>query len=191
MIHLDPYLEPYEKNIRMRLAKHAAMHRKLLPGGGRLREFANGHLYYGIHRTPLGWVYREWAPQARALHLIGDFNDWNRISHPLKKLDNGNWEIVLPGAKALSHGQHVLVEVEDANGVKRDRIPLYIHRIVRPEGMNRFVGEIWQPETPFVWDDADYSPVRATPLMIYEAHIGMATERGGVGTYAEFTDNVL
>ena len=57
--------------------------------------------------------------------------------------------------------------------------------------MNRFVGEIWQPETPFVWDDADYSPVRATPLMIYEAHIGMATERGGVGTYAEFTDNVL
>lgn len=73
MIHLDPYLEPYEKNIRMRLAKHAAMHRKLLPGGGRLREFANGHLYYGIHRTPLGWVYREWAPQARALHLIGDF----------------------------------------------------------------------------------------------------------------------
>ncbi len=191
MIHLDPYLEPYEKNIRMRLAKHAAMHRKLLPGGGRLREFANGHLYYGIHRTPLGWVYREWAPQARALHLIGDFNDWNRISHPLKKLDNGNWEIVLPGAKALSHGQHVLVEVEDANGVKRDRIPLYIHRIVRPEGTNRFVGEIWQPETPFVWDDADYSPVRATPLMIYEAHIGMATERGGVGTYAEFTDNVL
>ena len=163
MIHLDPYLEPYEKNIRMRLAKHAAMHRKLLPGGGRLREFANGHLYYGIHRTPLGWVYREWAPQARALHLIGDFNDWNRISHPLKKLDNGNWEIVLPGAKALSHGQHVLVEVEDANGVKRDRIPLYIHRIVRPEGTNRFVGEIWQPETPFVWDDADYSPVRATP----------------------------
>lgn len=191
IIQMDPYLLPYEKSIRARLAKHAAVRRKLLPGGGRLREFANGYLYYGIHRTPTGWVYREWAPQARALHLIGDFNGWNRISHPLKKLENGAWEIILPGMKALSHGQHVLVEVEDCNGVKRDRIPLCIQRIVRPEGADRFVGEIWAPEKPFAWTDTDYSPVRASPLLIYEAHIGMATEKGGVGTYAEFTRDVL
>ena len=126
MIQMDPYLEPYEKFIRARLAKHAAVRRKLLPGGGRLREFANGYLYYGIHRTQTGWVYREWAPNARSLHLIGDFNNWNRISHPLKKLENGAWEITMPGMKALSHGQRVLVEVEDCNGVKRDRIPLCI-----------------------------------------------------------------
>ncbi len=93
--------------------------------------------------------------------------------------------------KALSHGQHVLVEVEDCNGVKRDRIPLYIQRIVRPEGSERFVGEVWEPEKPFLWTDSDYSPVRATPLLVYEAHIGMATEKGGVGTYAEFTRDVL
>ena len=191
MIQMDPYLEPYEKFIRARLAKHAAVRRKLLPGGGRLREFANGYLYYGIHRTQTGWVYREWAPNARSLHLIGDFNNWNRISHPLKKLENGAWEITMPGMKALSHGQRVLVEVEDCNGVKRDRIPLCIQRIARPEGAERFVGEIWEPEKPFAWTDSDYSPVRATPLMIYEAHIGMATERGAVGTYAEFTRDVL
>ena len=191
IIQIDPYLLPYEKAIRARLAKHAAVRRKLLPGGGRLREFANGYLYYGVHRTPTGWVYREWAPKARALHLIGDFNGWNRISHPLKKLENGAWEIVLPGMKALSHGQHVLVEVEDCNGVKRDRIPLCIQRIVRPEGSERFVGEVWEPEKPFLWTDSDYSPVRATPLLVYEAHIGMATEKGGVGTYAEFTRDVL
>ena len=66
MIQMDPYLEPYEKFIRARLAKHAAVRRKLLPGGGRLREFANGYLYYGIHRTPTGWVYRMGAQRAFA-----------------------------------------------------------------------------------------------------------------------------
>lgn len=77
---------------------------------------ATGHLYYGFHRTQDGWVYREWAPGADALHLIGDFNGWNRESHPLTRLENGAWEIQLPGNDALRHGQRVKVQVtKDGN----------------------------------------------------------------------------
>jgi 1,4-alpha-glucan branching enzyme len=191
MITRDPWLEPYEGEIRYRLARHAAMRRRLLPGGGRLRDFANGHLYYGIHLTPQGWVYREWAPHARALYLIGDFNGWNRQSHPLTRKDENTWEIVLPGVKSLGHGQHVLVQVEGADGIVRDRIPLYIRRVVQNKENNTFVGEIWAPETPYKWTDAMFSPVRAKPPLIYEAHIGMAQEEGGIGTYKEFTEKML
>ena len=191
MIERDGWLTPYENEIRLRLARHAAMRRRLLPGGGRLRDFANGHLYYGIHLTPQGWVYREWAPEAKALHLIGEFNDWNRTSHPLARKDDGSWEIALPGVRSLSDGQQVLVQVTGADGSVRDRIPLYIRRVHQVPGENRFVGQIWEPDTPFLWTDAAFSPVRAKPLLIYEAHIGMATEEGRIGTYAEFTRDIL
>ncbi len=191
MIQRDPWLAPYEAEIRYRLARHAAMRRRLLPGGGRLRDFANGHMYYGVHLTPQGWVYREWAPHAKALYLIGDFNDWNRTSHPLIKKDENTWEIVLPGVKSLAHGQKVLVVVTGADGKTRDRIPLYIRRVVKDEASGRFVGEIWAPDSPFKWSDALFSPIRAKPPLIYEAHVGIAREEGGIGTYEEFTRDML
>jgi len=190
MILKDPWLEPYEAEIRYRLARHAAMRRRLLPTGGRLRDFANGHLYYGIQLTPQGWTYREWAPHAKSMHLIGDFNNWNRTSHPLLRKDDQTWELFLPGVKSLAHGQQVLVQVENADGVIRDRIPLYIRR-VKQRADKTFVGEIWAPDTSFKWTDAAFSPIRATPPLIYEAHIGMAREEGGIGTYAEFTRDML
>ncbi len=190
MIVRDPWLQPYEAEIRYRLARHAAMRRRLLPNGGRLRDFANGHLFYGIHLTKQGWVYREWAPHAKSLYLIGDFNEWNRTSHPLVRKDENTWEIMLPGVKSLSHGQKLLVQVEGADGIKRDRIPLYIRRIAQQPNKS-FVGQIWAPHTPFKWTDAMFSPVRAKPPLIYEAHIGMSREEGGIGTYAEFTRDML
>ncbi len=191
MIVRDPWLESYETEIRFRLARHAAMRRRLLPDGGRLRDFANGHMYYGIHLTPQGWVYREWAPQAKSLHFFGEFNDWNRTSHPMVRKDENTWELVMPGVKSLAHGQKVLVQVEGADGKIRDRIPLYIRRIAKMEESKAFVGEIWAPDVQFPWTDAMFSPVRARPLLIYEAHIGMSREVGGIGTYEEFTRDML
>lgn len=190
MILRDPWLSPYEAEIRYRLARHAAMRRRLLPGGGRLRDFANGYMHYGVHLTPQGWVYREWAPHAKALSLFGDFNGWDRTSHPLTRKDEDTWEIVLPGVRSMQHGQCVMVSVTGADGVARDRIPLYIRRVKRTEE-GRFVGQLWAPDTPFKWTDASFSPVRATPLLIYEAHIGMAREEGGIGSYKEFTRDML
>ena len=191
MILQDPWLKPYENALRLRLARHAAMRRRLLPKGGRLRDLANGHLYYGIQKTPQGWTYREWAPSAKALYLTGDFNNWNRESHPLKKADNGTWEIFLPGVRSLNHGEHIMVRVIGADGSDRLRIPLYARRVEQEKDSVRFVGQVWWPNKPFTWTDAAYSPVRASPLLIYEAHIGMAQEEPRIGTYREFTQNIL
>ena len=63
----------------------------------RLSDSCNSYLYYGLHRTNEGWVFREWAPNATAIYLLGEFNDWRK--HPdyaLTKVGNGNWEIKLP-----------------------------------------------------------------------------------------------
>ena len=107
ILTLDPLLKPYAADVALRMERNAAVRKQLLGDSAALSAFANGYLYYGFHRTQAGWVFREWAPGADAIHLIGDFNDWNRASHPLQRLDGGVWEIELSGAGALKHGQHV------------------------------------------------------------------------------------
>ena len=107
ILSIDPWLQPYYNDISLRMERHAQTRKQLLGDKADLSSFANGYLYYGISRTEDGWVYREWAPGADALHLIGDFNNWNRESHPLTRQADGTWEIVLPGADALKHGQLV------------------------------------------------------------------------------------
>ena len=65
----DLYLRPYEKDILLRMENYARKKRELLGKRGKLVDFANGHEYFGFHRTGDGWVYREWAPAAEEVYL--------------------------------------------------------------------------------------------------------------------------
>ena len=190
ILTIDPWLKPYYSDIALRMQRHADTRRALLGDKADLSSFANGYLYYGIARTEDGWVYREWAPGADEMHLIGDFNDWNRESHPLTRLENGNWEIKLDGEDALMHGQRIKVQVTK-NGEKFDRIPAYIRRVVRDPETNEFYGQVWAPNRPFRWTDGGYGKRKLSPLFIYESHVGMAQEDESVGTYREFADRIL
>ena len=104
LIQNDPWLKPYSDAIEGRYHRTIEKEKTLTCGGKQtLAEFASGYLYFGLHRTEDGWVFREWAPHATAIYLIGTFNGWEKNkSYRLKPLDNGNWEIVLPAA-ALHH----------------------------------------------------------------------------------------
>lgn len=133
ILSIDPALEKFYDDIALRMDRHAETRKKLLGKGGDLSTFANGYMYYGFSRTETGWVYREWAPGADAVHLIGDFNDWNRESHPMTKLPDGTWEIYLEGCDALRHGQRVKIQVTKDEETF-DRIPAYIRRVVQKIG---------------------------------------------------------
>lgn len=189
ILEIDPWLKPYEADLMARWEHYLTL-RKQLVGGGNLSSFANGHLYFGLSRSQDGWVYREWAPGADEMHLIGDFNGWDRWSHPMHRLESGVWEIRLKEHQALKHGQKIKVQVT-RRGRKFDRIPLYIHRVVQDADKKSFVGEIWAPEKLFRWTDGDFRKRKITAPLIYEAHIGMAQEKEGVGSYREFADQIL
>ena len=97
-------MKPYAACIDERMALYHSALERILSEGQTLYDFANAHLYYGFHRGDGGWYYREWAPAARQLYLEGDFNHWDRTSHPLRPAGNGNWEIFLPEEDALWEG---------------------------------------------------------------------------------------
>src|SRR5512143_1523647 len=87
LIRLDPWLRPFEPALRRRLDHYHHTLARIRAAAGGLPEFALGYRYFGFHRgekdgQPGVW-YREWAPSAIALALIGDFNGWDRISDPL------------------------------------------------------------------------------------------------------------
>ncbi len=188
----DPWLEPYEKDIEDRLARCMDTISEITVTHGSLQNFAHAHDFYGIHfdKEKEGWWYREWAPGAEQLYLIGEFNDWNRESHPLTRTENGNWEIFLEGKKALQHEQRVKVRIVGGDH-DRDRIPAYIRRAVQDPETHDFSGQIWQPGKSFKWSDKSFSLIGRSAPMIYEAHTGMAQEKEDVGTYREFADHIL
>ncbi len=191
ILDIDKYLLPYEADINLRMDRLNDVKKRILQSDETLVDFANGHMFFGFHRLDgmAGYVYREWAPEAEALHLIGDLNNWDRQSHPLIKKENGVWEIVLDASYDL-HMSRVKVQVT-AKGTKRDRIPLYITRVVKDDNSNDFKGQVWLPEKPFKWFDSSFKIKKCNPLLIYECHVGMAQEEYGVGTFKEFTENNL
>ena len=77
LVQNDGWLEPFEDAIRGR-HDHALWKIAQLTQNGKktLSDFANGHEYFGLHKTARGWVFREWAPNATDIYLVGDFNDW-------------------------------------------------------------------------------------------------------------------
>lgn len=190
ILTIDPWLKPYQKDLMLRTNRYTEVKKTLLGEGGSFKEFANGHNFFGFHQSANGWHYREWAPAAEALFLIGDFNNWNPTSHPLTKKQGGIWEIYLPGKDALVHTSRVKVRVRSM-GTERDRIPLYIRRIIQDTKTRDFSGQIWVPEVPYQWADENFCVDNTQPPFIYETHIGMAQEKEAIGTYKEFETNIL
>lgn len=190
----DPWLNPYEEEVNNRLIRFQNREKDIALKHGSLEHFADAYHYFGVNydAKKKGWWYREWAPGAHQLSLIGDFNQWNRDTHPLSKNDQGVWEIFLEEkiyASSFKHESKIKVHVQGNNGAL-DRIPAYMQRVIQDPETYDFSGQLWFPEKPFDWTDKKFSPSTAAPL-IYECHVGMAQEKEGLGTYLEFADILL
>ena len=185
ILDIDPYLQPFEKDLQLRKQLYLAA-RERLGAEKSLSELANGHHYFGFHQLEDCWVYREWAPNADKIALVGDFNGWNNQKHLMTRIGEGNWEIKIPGK--LPHSSKVRIRIT-ANERTFDRIPLYIRRVVQNEDTKAFDGMIWHPTPEFNWHDEKFKLKKN--VMIYECHIGMASAEEKVATFQEFTKNVL
>ena len=189
----DSWLEPYAAAIEGRHADAVRKEQQLTGDAGSLSDFANAHRYFGLHRHGrYGWTFREWAPNATAIYLIGDFNGWQQTpEYALHRIDDGPggvWEATFP-PKAIRNGQRYKMMVHWHGGCG-ERIPAYANRVVQDPDTHIFSAEVDAPHRHFTWTDADFRPDTA-PLLIYECHIGMAQQKEDVGSYEEFRTNVL
>lgn len=157
----DGYLAPYEDAIRGR-HDHALWKLGQLTHNGKisLEDFASGYDYYGLHKLSKGWVFREWAPNATAIYLVGDFNNWQETErYKAKRIEGtGNWELKI-SEKGMKHGDLYKMHVywEGGNG---ERIPAWAQRVVQDDETKIFSAQVWNPEKPYVWKNVSLNPIR-------------------------------
>ena len=191
LVQNDSWLEPFEDAIRGR-HEHAVWKLNQLTRNGKtsLKDFASGHLYFGLHKQLRGWVFREWAPNATEIYLIGDFNDWKEDEkYKCKRIaGTGNWELKLR-ERDLKHGQLYKMKVK-WDGGEGERIPAWCTRVVQDETTNIFSAQVWNPAKKYDFKKKNFKP-KKSPLLIYECHVGMGQDAEKVGSYNEFRENVL
>ncbi|MDR0331925.1 MAG: alpha amylase C-terminal domain-containing protein [Dysgonamonadaceae bacterium] len=190
IIKNDPWLKPYQKAIEGRFAYAEKKEQQLTRNGEiTLSDFATGHLYFGLHKTQDSWILREWAPNATEIFLIGSFNNWQRMeSYRLHRKENGVWEVKLP-VERIHHGDYYKLLVS-WDGGQGERIPAWCRRVVQDSDTNIFSAQVWESPAPYIFRNKNFKP-DTSPLLIYECHIGMATEDEKVGTYNEFRSTIL
>lgn len=184
----DKWLAPFANAIDARHQRIEEAREKMSVDGS-LSKGVNNHLYYGMHRTAEGnWIFREWAPNATKIFLLGEFNNWKRVdAYALHPTGNGNWEIEVP-SMFISHCTLYKLYIEWPGG-GGERLPAYTTRAVQDPVTKVFCAQIWEPEKPYKWKHR--RPARREHPLIYECHIGMSSEKEKVSTFEEFRKEVL
>lgn len=191
IIKNDSWLSPFEGAIQ---GRHDFVNNKikeLISEQSSLSDFADGYLYFGLHKTGKSWTFREWAPNATKIYLIGDFNNWEeKENFSLKKInESGVWELVMP-IDALQHKDLYKMKVY-WNGGCGERIPAWCNRVVQDESTKIFSAQVWEPKQSYTIKTKTFVPSTKEPLLIYECHVGMSQDAEKVGSYNEFRENVL
>lgn len=126
--------------------------------------------YMGAHLTKNSVIFRVWAPHAKSVAVVGDFNNWTGYDHMMKKINNeGIWELEIPNLKKLEKYKY---RVESADGrVEMKADPYAFYSEMRPN-----TASIVYDIPKFKWADKRWLNKRTTglnkPINIYEVHLG-------------------
>ncbi|MDR1691982.1 MAG: 1,4-alpha-glucan branching protein GlgB [Oscillospiraceae bacterium] len=148
----------------------------------RAYEFMGAH--FDSRDNADGVVFRVWAPDAKGVSVIGEFNGWRHGESPMSKISVGVWELFIPN---ISEYEGYKYAVEGRNGVVQEKSdPYAFHAEVRPKTASK-VYDLGGYE----WGDGDWIAARSSPydrpMNIYELHLGSwrRGEGGRLLTYAE------
>ena len=140
-----------------------------------------------------GVVFRAWAPHAKAMSVVGDFNSWVPGSHPMLNLEgSGVWETFIPGIEQFDVYKYCITTQHDELLFKAD--PYAFHTETRPSNGSKVYeleGFQWQDDA---WEKANKrQDVINSPMNIYEMHMGSWRMKDGElpYNYAEIADLLI
>ena len=122
------------------------------------------------HEGVEGTGFAVWAPHARAVRVIGNFNSWNGVGHSMRSLGGGVWELFIPG---LGTGTTYKFELLTASGEWVKRADPMARYTEVPPATASVVGQ-----SEYSWQDGEWLRARAardphnSPLSVYELHLG-------------------
>ena len=118
-----------------------------------------------------GWIFRVWAPNARDVSLVGDFNGWEVGATPMKKDDGGIWEVFVEGLKVYDAYKYAVTSKKGKTVLKAD--PYGLNFETTPQTASKLYDL-----SGYKWKDAAWLKSREekniyeSPMNIYEVHLG-------------------
>ncbi|KAI0346835.1 glycoside hydrolase [Trametopsis cervina] len=197
VLNADPWLEEQVPAILHRHELFRKWKETIITTEGGYEPFMKGYHKMGLNIQPDNSViYREWAPNAVEAVMIGEFNKWNRISHPMTKNEYGIWEITVPptadGQCSIPHDSKVKISFILPHGARIERLPAWITRVTQDLSVSPvYDARFWNPPEAQRYKFKNQRPPTPKSARIYEAHVGISTSELRVGTYKEFTRDTL
>ena len=141
-------------------------------------ENAHAYEFFGSHKENDKVVFRCWAPHAKSVSVVGDFNHWDRTQHRMEKIsDGGIWELFIPGIKQYDTYKY---SVEAPDGlIKLKADPYGYHMELRPNTATKYYDI-----EGYKWGDGKYleelskTNVYEHPINIYEVNAGSWKHNG-------------
>jgi 1,4-alpha-glucan branching enzyme len=171
-------LTPFDHHLVTR-GTHLELHRKL-------------GAHEGEERGRTGVWFSVWAPDARAVSVVGDFNDWDARRDPLRPNGSGVWETFVEGARA---GALYKFRVVAESG---EILPLKADPLARLQELPPRSASVVAARSRYAWSDAEWmaariSDMRRKPMSIYEVHLGSwaRKENNQFLTYRELADRLI
>ena len=131
--------------------------------------------YFGAHLCAQddqdGAVFRVWAPHAKAVSVVGDFNNWVPTSHAMQKISEGIWEVFIPGIKQYDVYKYCMTTPAGEQVYKAD--PYAFHTETRPANGSKVYdinGYEWHDAAWF--EQSKKADIINGPVSIYEMHVG-------------------
>lgn len=145
------------------------------------------------HEGARGAAFSVWAPNAKAVSVIGDFNNWDARRSPMRRLgESGIWELFLPAA---AEGDKYKFHVTQCDGRVVDKTDPYgVYAEVRPNNAS-----VLYPLKRYKWKDRRWMTARrkydfrTAPMNIYEVHLGSWKRAEGDRflTYTELAEQLI
>ncbi len=126
--------------------------------------------YFGAHRTADGYVFRVWAPHAKAVSVVGSFNDWTPDAAPMLLLKDGIFELTIAGVSVYDAYKYCVTTADDRHLFKAD--PYAFHCETRPDNASKaydLSGYDWQDKA---WRSRKTPDAYRAPMNVYELHAG-------------------
>ncbi len=147
--------------------------------------------FFGAHVEKNGCWFRVWAPNAKQVSLVGDFNNWNENANPMNKIgDTGSWELFVEGIKELEIYKYAVTGADGKMNMKADPYGTYME-------CNPSTGSRVFSIDGYKWKDQKWIESRNgyydKPMNIYEVHLNSwkQHEDGSFYTYSEFVNEAI
>ncbi len=154
------------------------------------------HKFFGAHRYidddgVQGFIFRVWAPNAKALSVVGEINSWDDSTNTMQLVANGVWETFIPNIKQYDIYKYCVTSKDGVKRLKSD--PYASHYETRPNNASKVY------ESSYQWNDDSWQSSKSkriiykSPMNIYEVHLGswQKLDEGTLPNYSNFADEII